>query len=185
MRIPGRQKKGTLDLSETSAKNGERTTAPRQFDWGPPASATADSFKDWLVYFIIIILLSGGVWALLDINGRNGESAVQPVRATLAQTKASTETANTVASPTAVQVVVSKPDTRFFVQLGAFADEASAREIFNQLDAEGFAPTLAEPDAQFEIYRIFVGPYPDEATAEDIAEKLNAIDFHCFVIEQP
>jgi cell division septation protein DedD len=74
---------------------------------------------------------------------------------------------------------------RFFVQLGAFPDEASAREIFNQLEAEGFAPTLAEPDEQFEIYRIFIGPYPDEAAAEDVAEKLNAIDFHCFVIEQP
>ncbi|HAE40168.1 MAG TPA: hypothetical protein DCG57_16280 [Candidatus Riflebacteria bacterium] len=184
MRTAGREKKGWPDLPEISAKNEDRTTGQRQFDWGPPASATADSFKDWLVYFIIMALLAGGVWTLLDINGRQSESSVQPLRATAKHTAAPAVATATVA-PAAVQIVVAKPETRFFVQLGAFADEASAREIFNQLDAEGFAPTLAEPDAQFEIFRIFVGPYPDEAAAEDIAEKLNAIDFHCFVIEQP
>ncbi|EKD83956.1 MAG: hypothetical protein ACD_39C00337G0002 [uncultured bacterium] len=175
-------------MSETSAKSETKNAGHRQFDWGPPASAATDSFKDWLVYFIIIILLGGGVWALLDINGRNGETAVPPKKAAVSQS----ETAPTVSASAPamtpeppVTEVPAKTESRFFVQLGAFADEASAREIFNQLDAEGFAPTLAEPDAQFEIYRIFVGPYPDEATAEDIAEKLNAIDFHCFVIEQP
>ena len=184
MKTAGREKKGWPDLPETSAKTEDRTTGPRQFDWGPPASATTDSLKDWLVYFLIIALLAGGVWALLDINGRKGESVALPVRATATHAEAQT-VATASAAPTPVTTAVAKPEPRFFVQLGAFADEASAREIFNQLDAEGFAPTLAEPDAQFEIFRIFVGPYPDEATAEDIAEKLNAIDFHCFVIEQP
>ncbi len=169
-------------MSETS-KSDARSAEKRQFDWGPPASPAGDTFKDWLVYLIIIILLSGGVWALLDINGRQDDAPVVE----------ETESRPTEPAPASVAVVVEpvptavvdRPAPRFFVQLGAFSDEASAREIFNQLEAEGFSPTLAEPDAQFEIYRIFVGPYPDETAAEDVAEKLNAIDFHCFVIEQP
>lgn len=169
-------------MSETS-ESDSHNAAKRQFDWGPPASPAGDTFKDWLVYLIILVLLSGGVWALLDINQEDTAPAVAPLRAVAGSLEpASASLPVRIESPAPVAVI---PDARFFVQLGAFADEASAREIFNQLEAEGFAPTLAEPDGQFEIYRIFVGPYPNEAAAEDVAEKLNAIDFHCFVIEQP
>ena len=172
-------------MSETSGSDS-RNAAKRQFDWGPPASPAGDTFKDWLVYLIILVLLSGGVWALLDINGRQDDagSAPAPLR-TAASSTAAAPASVTVKIETTAPAAVAAPASRFFVQLGAFPDETSAREIFNQLEAEGFAPTLAEPDVQFEIYRIFVGPYPDEAAAEDVAEKLNAIDFHCFVIEQP
>lgn len=167
-------------MSETSHSD-TRNAAKRQFNWGPPASPAGDTFKDWLVYLIILVLLSGGVWALLDINREDTIPATTPLR---------TAAALPDAVPASVPVIIESSApvasaSRFFVQLGAFPDEASARDIFNQLETEGFAPTLAEPDAQFEIYRIFVGPYPDEAAAEDVAEKLNAIDFHCFVIEQP
>lgn len=182
------RKKGLPDLSENSEKSEDsRTSGQRQFDWGPPASKAGDTLKDWLVYFCILILLAGGVFALLDINASKDESVIRPAPVSPPAAAVSAENpplATSVVSP-AVVSPVSKPAPSFFVQLGAFADEASAREIFNQLNAEGFAPTLAEPDAQFEIYRIFVGPYPDESSAEAIAEKLNAIDFHCFVIEQP
>lgn len=171
-------------MSETSGSDS-RNAAKRQFDWGPPASPAGDTFKDWLVYLIILVLLSGGVWALLDINGRQEDMPAPALRHTESRQSAPPQ-ASAAATVEPVQpAVVDRPVPRFFVQLGAFPDETSAREIFNQLEAEGFAPTLAEPDAQFEIYRIFVGPYPDEAAAEDVAEKLNAIDFHCFVIEQP
>ncbi len=170
-------------MSEIS-KNDAGNAAKRQFDWGPPASPAGDTFKDWLVYLVILVLLSGGVWALLDINGRNEDfvPSVAPMRTVASSTAAVASAPVNIESPTPVAVA---PVAKFFVQLGAFPDEASAREIFNQLETEGFAPTLAEPDEQFEIYRIFVGPYPAEAAAEDVAEKLNAIDFHCFVIEQP
>ncbi|NLF96214.1 MAG: SPOR domain-containing protein [Candidatus Riflebacteria bacterium] len=171
-------------MSETSGSDS-RNAAKRQFDWGPPASPAGDTFKDWLVYLIILVLLSGGVWALLDINGRQDDAGSAPVPLrTVASSTDTVPASVSVRIETTAPVAVA-PASRFFVQLGAFPDEASAREIFNQLEAEGFEPTLAEPDAQFEIYRIFVGPYPDEAAAEDVAEKLNAIDFHCFVIEQP
>ncbi len=171
-------------MSENSDANEDRTSTSRQFDWGPPASKAGDTLKDWLVYFFILILLAGGALVLLDINDSKDEPITPTVRVT-APVVAPTVTA--AATPDVVAPVspISSPAPSFFVQLGAFADEASAREIFNQLNTEGFAPTLAEPDAQFEIYRIFVGPYPDESSAEAIAEKLNAIDFHCFVIEQP
>ncbi|PKL49447.1 MAG: hypothetical protein CVV42_05530 [Candidatus Riflebacteria bacterium HGW-Riflebacteria-2] len=171
-------------MSETSGSDSQNA-AKRQFDWGPPASPAGDTFKDWLVYLIIIVLLSGGVWALLDINGRpeNDPAPLQP--RTTASSRETAPVAEPVPAEPAMPIDAARTAPRFFVQLGAFPDEASAREIFNQLEAEGFAPTLAEPDEQFEIYRIFIGPYPDEAAAEDVAEKLNAIDFHCFVIEQP
>jgi len=171
-------------LSETSAKSDTQTTGPRRFDWGPPASNTADSFKDWLVYFIIIILLAVGVWTLLDINGRRSEPAVSAPRSKASP--AGTTTAKTAVATEPVGAdVVTQPEQHFYVQLGAFADEASAREVFNQLEAENFGPTLAEPDEQFEIYRIFVGPFTSETAAEDVAEKLNVLEFNCFVIEQP
>lgn len=171
-------------MSETS-KCDTGNSAKRQFDWGPPANPAGDTFKDWLVYLFLIVLLSGGVWALLDINGRQ-DNMPAPVLKHTESRPAEPPPASAAAAVEPVQpVVAARPLARFFVQLGAFPDEASAREIFNQLETEGFAPTLAEPDVQFEIYRIFVGPYPDEAAAEDVAEKLNAIDFHCFVIEQP
>ena len=171
-------------MLEISAKSDTHASDQRHFDWGPPASATADSFKDWLVYFIIIILLAGGVWALLDINGRRNETVI-PARRSAAPAAVPVPVNTAVTTKPAGTEVAAQPQPRFYVQLGAFADEASAREVFNQLEAENFGPTLAEPDEQFEIYRIFVGPYASEAAAEDIAEKLNTLEFHCFVIEKP
>ena len=158
----------------------------RQFDWGPPANA-GEGIKEWLIYFVIIILLGAGVWVLLDINGAKAPS---PGVAGKAAPAASSMNVNAAAGKTGVsqpmtaKVQVTAPP-KFFVQLGAFADEASAKEVFNQLTTDGFAPTLAPPDDQYEIHRVLVGPFNTEKEAEEKAEALNALGLHCFVSEGP
>jgi len=158
----------------------------RQFDWGPPANA-GEGIKEWLIYFVIIILLGAGVWVLLDINGAKAPS---PAVAGKVAPAASSMNVNAAAGttgasqPMTAKVQVTAPP-KFFVQLGAFADEASAKEVFNQLTNDGFAPTLAPPDDQYEIHRVLVGPFNTEKEAEEKAEALNALGLHCFVSEGP
>lgn len=164
--------------------NNNTKSAPsadnRQFDWGPPASNTADGAKEWLLYVVILVLLCGGVWILLDINGQ------KPVLIRPSSEASVKNPVNVVSVDTQAQQQIPQPaEAKYFVQLGAFADEVSAREVFDQLKTEGFAPTLAEPDHQYEIFRIFVGPFPSEAEAEQKAQKLNELEFNCFVIESP
>ncbi len=159
----------------------------RQFDWGPPANA-GDGIKEWLIYFVIIILLGAGVWVLLDINGdRSAPSTSATEKAVPAapsmNVNASVGTTG-VSQPMTAKIQVAAPP-KFFVQLGAFADEASAKEVFNQLTTDGFAPTLAPPDDQYEIHRVLVGPFNTEKEAEEKAEALNALGLHCFVSEGP
>ncbi len=154
----------------------------RQFDWGPPAGA-GDGLKEWLLYFVIMVLLGSGVWVLLDINGQKAAPAKGHV-----DVPAARSAAPGVPAPMAQQQVVpapAVPKSRFHVQLGAFADEASAKEVFNQLAADGFSPTLAVPDEQYEIHRVLVGPFDTEQEAEEKAGQLNAIGLHCFVTESP
>ncbi len=155
----------------------------RQFDWGPPASA-GDGLKEWLIYFVIIVLLGAGVWVLLDINGQKEISHLKPPATTVTTTSAALpQVSGSIAAP--VQPVASAPAQKFYVQLGAFADEASAREVFDQLTTDGFSPTLAVPDDQYEIHRVLVGPFNNELEAEEKAEQLNSLGLHCFVSEAP
>jgi cell division septation protein DedD len=159
----------------------------RQFDWGPPANA-GDGVKEWLIYFFIIILLGVGVWVLLDINGAGAElpataAKVAPAVSSSMNVNLSAGKAG-VSQPMTAKVQVTAPP-KFFVQLGAFADEASAKEVFDQLTTDGFAPTLAPPDDQYEIHRVLVGPFNTEREAEEKAEALNALGLHCFVSEGP
>jgi len=155
----------------------------RQFDWGPPASA-GDGLKEWLLYVLILALLGAGVWVLLDINGQKAPPPVAP--------QPVTEVSRPVEAPLVapsdqapVQPLQPTVPDKFYVQLGAFADEASAREVFNQLTADGFSPTLAVPDEQYEIHRVLVGPFNSESEAEEKAGQLNVLGLHCFVTESP
>lgn len=155
-------------------------TNQRQFDWGPPAGS-GDGFKEWLIYFFILALLGVGGWVLLDINGRNATSPEKLV-VTEAPVRVQ-ETAPVAMTPTRTHG--SEPMASFFVQLGAFADEESAREIYAQLVEDGLSPRLAGPDDQYEIYRVLLGPFQSEEEAENKAEQLNSIGLHCFVSESP
>lgn len=158
----------------------------RQFDWGPPANA-GDGIKEWLIYFVIIVLLGAGVWVLLDINGAKAPAVEATTKAVPAapSMNVNVSAGQAGSSQTMVAKVQVAAPPKFFVQLGAFADEASAKEVFNQLTTDGFAPTLAPPDDQYEIHRVLVGPFNTEKEAEEKAEALNALGLHCFVSEGP
>ncbi len=171
-------------MSENNKLN-DKTADNRHFDWGPPANGAADGLKEPLLYLVILVLLGGGVWVMLDINGKKPPMMTRTTAVEAVAVKNSGVDDKIVPDHGLPAVQPPVPAGRFFVQLGAFADEASAREIFSQLTADGFAPTLAEPDQQYEIFRIFVGPFADEKEAEEKAARLNELDFHCFVIESP
>ncbi len=182
----------------------------RQFDWGPPVQA-GDNMKEWLVYVVIIAVLGVGTWFLLDINRQKHsgpsvrpsdievdkkldnvipakayeKSPNGPTEITIKYAPKDTEQTNSSANTGSVNTLNQNTQNfkGFFVQIGAFGDEASAKEIYDLLQKEGVVSTLLRPDEQFEIYRLVVGPYPTEKQAEDKAEQLNAIDFPCFVVE--
>jgi len=164
------------DLTDNHSSSG-RTA--RSFDWGPPVSSAGDGIKEWLVYVLVVILLCSVAWVLLDINGKREQISDDNRQISSEKNE---ETAKP-AQPQPENIPASKADSKFFVQLGAFADEASAREVFAQMTAEGFAPTLAAPDENYELFRIFVGPFNSAYEAEEKAQRLNELEFHCFVIE--
>ncbi|MGM0599833.1 MAG: SPOR domain-containing protein [Candidatus Rifleibacteriota bacterium] len=152
----------------------------RQFDWGPPANSWLDKFKEMLVYLIFIALLALGAWFLLDVSGK--KNLEKPLTGTLQSNKVNKDIKATeqVARP---QKEKKTSNIKYLVQLGAFASKESAQMAFDALKTEGFSPTLSEPDEQYEIYRVSLGPFSDEAEAEYLAEKLNSLEFHSFVIE--
>lgn len=164
-------------MPDFNDNNNVNNHSARNFDWGPPASPAGDGIKEWFVYMLVVILLCTVAWVLLDINGRNNRPAVDNINQPVVE-KVLDEVKEYYQPPKAAPV-----STKFFVQLGAFADESSAREVFEQMTAEGFAPTLAVPDENYELFRIFVGPFDSAHQAEEIAQRLNELDFHCFVIE--
>lgn len=165
----------------------------RQFDWGPPVKS-GDSFTEWVVYLLIIAILSAGTWFLLDITRKKRQKANEKPTAGIVAVDEKLEkvvpagyeeakVAPVLATAPEEKNIVAKASKGFFVQIGAFGDEASAKEIVELLKKEAVESTLLKPDEQFEIYRLVVGPFPTEKIAEDKAEQLNAIDFPCFVVE--
>lgn len=167
----------------------------RQFDWGPPVKS-GDSFSEWLVYIVIIVIMGIGTWYLLDINGKVikqkkaaagkivEDQKLEKVVITKDYEEAPVEKETENQQPAVVAAVPAVEEThRFYVQLGAFADEQSAREIFDMLHNQNIESTILPPDAQFEIYRLVVGPYSSEKEAESKAEQLNSLEISCFVVE--
>ena len=166
----------------------------RRFDWGPPVQ-TGDGLKEWLIYIVIIIILSIGIWLLLDINGRKKitkavkkDEVIVAVDQKIESIVPKDLKETTVKQPEKPAVTVpAKPanthDKEYYVQIGAFEDEKSANEIYTLLKNDKIDAILLKPDEQFEIYRLVVGPYETEKIAEDKAEQLNEIGFPCFVVE--
>jgi cell division septation protein DedD len=174
----------------------------RRFDWGPPVQ-TGDGLKEWIIYIVIIAVLGAGIWLLLDINGQKKftKAAKKDEVIVAVDQKLETfvpkeyeEAPSIEQEKTVVAVAATNTDSTpapkvktlknmFYVQIGAFTDEASANEIFGLLKKESIEAILLKPDEQFEIYRLVVGPYETEKIAEDKAEQLNEIGFPCFVVE--
>ena len=148
----------------------------REFDWGPPASSFSDSFKEWLVYILLFLLLVLIAWFFWDVGARRHVAVkVNARRSTPAQTQSVPFNES--------QKSAIAPSGRYMVQLGAFADRKSAETAFSGLKEQGFLPTLSEPDDEFEIYRVSLGPFESESIAEQTVEKLNSLNLHSFVVE--
>ncbi len=172
----------------------------RRFDWGPPVQS-GDSLKEWLIYLAIIVVLTIGIWLLLDVNSKKKpvkaskkteiivavdekvENVIPKEKNIKEEAKSTQSSSNKVVTVQPSPVATSLPKNEFFVQIGAFSDENSANEIYSLLKKESIDATLLKPDEQFEIYRLVVGPYSTEGEAESKAEQLNEIGFPCFVVE--
>jgi len=82
------------------------------------------------------------------------------------------------AKPAPVKVAPAKvasatPGGRFSVQVGAFADRASADKLVSKLKGRGYSSYVkADSEAGAKRYRVRVGPVPARARAEELAAKL-------------
>lgn len=185
------------DINEQSRFDKEPPVQKRRFDWGPPVQ-TGDGLKEWLVYIIIIAIIGAGIWLLLDVNGRKKiTKAVKKddvivavdqkldtfVPKDIKEEKTVNQPEKTVTAIQAEPAAKKIPNKEYYVQIGAFEDEKSANEIYTLLKNEKIDAILLNPDEQFEIYRLVVGPYETENIAENKAEQLNEIGFPCFVVE--
>jgi DedD protein len=77
------------------------------------------------------------------------------------------------AKPAPVKVAAATPTGRFSVQVGAFADRASADKLVSRLRARGY-DTFVKTDTETggKRFRVRVGPVNARARAEELAAKL-------------
>lgn len=157
-------------MTENSHNENNST---RNFDWGPPSNKTSDKLKEWLVYVFLLIILGAGIWGLLDLKSKK----------------------SVLSTPTKIPSIAKQENSEqnvsldnagiYIVQLGAFSNEETARAAYKSLVSKGYFPDFAEPDDEYEIYRVSLGPYQSEKEANKVSENLNSLDFSCFVVESP
>jgi len=164
----------------------------RNFDWGPPIGLVSDRMKEAALYVFVFLILAGCGWFLFD--------STREIKTTpdVVDTKAEQMETKHLQEPIPPKPIEQKKPApqpeptpsvpakaTFMVQLGAFADEESTKETLDRLKKSGFTASTSAPDEQYEMYRLFMGPFADEAEAESLSRKLNELDFPCFVIESP
>lgn len=160
-------------MNEQSSNNSQK----REFDWGPPANSFFDTAKEWLVYLLLLALFGMGIWFFKDVSAKKSGA----VRVSPAKVESAPEPAQAAVSAKSEPAAMQSGN--FLVQLGAFADRKSAESAIQALQGQGFTPMLSEPDSEFEIYRVSIGPFNTEFEAEKTVEKLNSLEFHSFVVE--
>lgn len=165
----------------------------RSFDWGPPATDSSDSIKEYALYIMIGLLIGLVGWFLVDTgpdmpraagekSAEQGDDMELPADAEPgSDEEPPPPQAQVKVTPGEVVPIVAKP--QFHVQLGAFGDEETARATIEALQKHGHVATFSAPDDQYEMYRVLMGPFLQETEAESLAHKLNELDFPCFVIE--
>ncbi|HNV72245.1 MAG TPA: SPOR domain-containing protein [Candidatus Ozemobacteraceae bacterium] len=174
----------------------------RGFDWGPPDAGRFESLKEWGVYALLVLLIGAGIWFLVDAASpgiQPGTLADAFPRATIRPPLETSSAKNTDASqlghsvsldgvvtpagPASLAVPLPAAKPVFLIQLGAFGEEQAALDAQTRLRKKGYVASLTVPDAEYELYRVLLGPFSDEKQADDTARKLNEMDFPCFVIE--
>ena len=96
------------------------------------------------------------------------------------------------ASTTAKPNLPSKPvkaattERQMLINVGLFAVEDNARNVYNKLDAAGLPATLQPfTTAKGQRFRVRVGPYASRAEADAAAGKIRALALEAVVIESP
>lgn len=165
----------------------------QQFDWGPPAGGLFESVREWLVYPVLLVLIIGAGWALIDTDP-SPERDSRPRAAGVQSGPVGPRDGQAI--PPVVPPVGALPIERpapagvadsagpaYYVQLGAFADETGAREMFRKAEIAGYPASMSVPDEHYDMYRLLMGPYATEQEAEQWSRKLQDLDFPSFVIE--
>jgi cell division septation protein DedD len=174
----------------------------RSFDWGPPTAGWADTLKEWALYPVLFVLLALGAWFLFSPDDVAEVRFVRPPEGSAAGAAASSLPPKPPRNPSPLAQPPSAPDSpvptpepappvappvppSYIVQVGAFGDEESARDVMERIREAGFETTLSEPSEQFDMFRLLMGPYTNEPDAEKIARQLNELEFYAFVLESP
>lgn len=184
---------GTLRVPAEGAAQPGRGATARQFDWGPSAEAPFEGVKEWAIYGMVAFLLAVCGWFLLDLEKAppaGPVGVVPPADQALNRPSAPLPASAGVMTPppsSPQPAVIEEPEAppTFFVQLGAFGDEDSAKLAMERLEKKGMVASLTIPNEQYEMYRLLMGPFRAESEAEKTARQLNELDFPSFVIESP
>ena len=77
-------------------------------------------------------------------------------------------------------------EKQLLINVGLFAVEDNARNVYNKLDAAGLPATLQPlTTAKGQRFRARVGPYASRAEAQAAAAKIRALALEAVVIESP
>ncbi|MBF0543502.1 MAG: SPOR domain-containing protein [Candidatus Riflebacteria bacterium] len=159
----------------------------REFDWGPPSESVSESWKDYFIYGFFLIFCVLAILLLIDFK-KEQPFEDQNGSKTDKRQVITNSNSNSIEEVKTIQEITQKPKTinsktLFTVQLGAFVDEETAKKAFSQITTKGYVASMTVPNDEFEMYKVFLGPFSNEKEANKIANELNESDFPCFVIE--
>lgn len=81
-----------------------------------------------------------------------------------------------IAAERPVRLADSKEDRSWAIQVGAFADEASAARLAENLAEKGYPTELLAASGSAQRWRVRVQPLPGEAKAKEIAVRLKRVE---------
>lgn len=176
-------------MDDQATPDSRVETGKRAFHWGPPVFSPAERASEWSVYALLVLLLGGMGFFILDFS----HAVKSPFLLDRSSASDSSDVARQINQGEAISDVPRETGTGFshkketgplfFVQLGLFGDEDSARKYLETIRKEGYNPTLQPPDDRIEMYRLVLGPFATEHQAESISRKLNELEFPSFVLE--
>lgn len=104
--------------------------------------------------------------------------------ATPSPAASSSSKAEAMPADNARKSTANQPDIRYFLQVGAFAEEGNARNALAKLEAIGL-PAFTQPvqAGDGRLIRIRVGPFNSKAEAGKAASKIRALDFPVLILK--
>jgi cell division septation protein DedD len=87
--------------------------------------------------------------------------------------------------PAPAKVAAATPAGRFSVQVGAFADRASADKLVSQLKGHGFTTYVkADGEGSLKRFRVRVGPVTGRPRAEELVAKLKGEKLSGWIVDE-